>query len=269
MNKIILTTLSLAAAAATSNAQIVPSQTTSGGVTTTIDCFKLDVNQATPLGTNIANGGTMTVEGNLSGGTYMPNITGYSITSFVTHFNSSGNTVASLNNGVLSFTGSVGLVTTADQLKGAKGLDKNCRTLDFSFNQCTVVDEGSALFTEIKTAQDGGSKAFYGVVATSEKGGITIDERRSASFSDVFKYNSKTKEYEYATADFKVGEKERISMYYVDARGVATEFTATDETRTDFKDFTVCVECTEKVPEPSSTALLGLGALSLLIRRKR
>jgi len=257
MNKTLLTSLSIVACTITSNALVTPSQTTTNGVTTTIDCFKFEILDANPLGSDIPNGGAFTVKGNLTGGTYLPDISGYSITSFVTNFNASGNTTASLNSGVLTFTGSVGLVTTADQLSAAEGLGENCRTLDFSFNQCTVVDEGSALFEQIKEVEAKGYKSYFGVIG---------DGTRSVSFSDAFKYNEKTKTYEYDTDSFKLNEKDRVSMYYFNERKQAVEFNTAEQTKTIFKDFTVCVEC---VPEPSSTSLLGLGALSLLIRRKR
>ncbi len=264
MNKILLTTIGLAAITVTSNAQIRPSQNDDGRLRTTIDCFDLDVTKISPSGTNISNGGTITIGGNLSGGTYLPDVSGYSITSFVTNYNSSGTTTASLSGGVLSFTGSVGLVTTSSQLKEANGLDKDCRTLDFSFNQCTVVDEKSDLFNKIRESEDSGNRIYYGVVG---------DERQSVLFSDAFKYNERTGTYEYDSTDALTTDgndgKVNIAMYYLDARGNAVEFELEDQVTTVFKDFKVCVECTEVIPEPSSTALLGLGALSLLIRRKR
>ncbi len=263
MNKILLTTLSLAAFTATSTAQITPSQTTDDdGCTTTIDCFKFDIIDAGPVGTDISNGGAITVKGNLTGGTYLPDVSGYNITSFVSNFNSTGTTVATINNGVLSFTGSVALVTTGSQLGNADGLGENCRTLDFSFYQCTVVDESSELFQQIRNAEADGVKVYFGAIG---------NERESVAFSDAFKYNERTKTYEYDSTDaFITDGKESITMYYLDSRGNAVEFKSAEEgTTTVFKDFKVTVECVDCVPEPSSTALLGLGALTLLIRRKR
>ena len=283
MNKTILTTVSIAVLSTAVNAQITPSQTISGGIKTTIDCFDFAITDSGPLGTPIADDGEFTTKGNLTGGTYLPDVNGYSLTSFVSNYNASGTTTASYSGGALTFTGSVGLITTADQLKLAEGLGEDCRTLDFSFNKCTAIDESSTFLAQAQKLEASGATVYYGVIG---------DTKSSVTFKEAFVYDEKTKAYVYdetptrtaiskettytkvsleeaASAEI-VAEEQKLGFYYLDATGVTREFSdAESGTVTILKDFTVCVECTEVVPEPSSTLLMGLGAVSFLIRRKR
>ncbi len=268
MYKILLTSLSLAALSSISTAQITPSQTTEDGIQTTIDCFSFNVEDIdAPNGNPITSGENINLMGTLTGGTFLSN-SPFQIQSTVAHFNNSGTTSASLSNGEVSFTGSVGLITLSEQIDAAaRSINGDCKVLDFSFTQCTTVDERSGLFDEISVLEKGGSTVYYGEVGNT---------RESVSYTDAFVRDPLTGSFTYDSTRFVEptdgatdGKDAVLAFYTVDERGIARELESNTDTVTILKDFTVCVECTQQVPEPSSTLLMGLGAAAFIIRRKR
>ncbi len=251
MYKLLLTTLSLAACTAVSTAQTYPVK----------EVLTFNVEGIDPEG-NMANGDELTMKGSLSGGTVLPNASGFGISSLVSTFNPSG-TTSSFNNGEITFTGSVGLITTAAQLIEASEVvsslyDLDCEVLDFSFTQCTIINEESDLFTEISSI--GSDQVFFG---------FADDPREAVTVKEAFVFDEKTRTFSFDSSALTVADSKEdrvLSFFILDERGNATDIKSNADTITVFKDFTVCVEC---VPEPSSTLLMGMGAAAFIIRRRR
>ncbi len=255
MTKLLLTTLGLAALTTAVNAQQADDPIRADQP---INCFQLDLDPSDtgPLGTNIPSGGDFSFSGNLSGNPTMPDISGFSINANIF---SNGGTTASLNSGVLTFTGNVAILIDSDSVRLPEGKD----LVDFSYNVCTVIDRESTLFQQLQNSIDRDVEIFFGDARSGElvsvKDAFTQDEKGG------FVYNRTISSKDTALSDGSFGSS--VDSFFIrDERGLLVEIDNSNEVSTVLKDFTVCVDC---VPEPSSTALLGLGAMSLLIRRKR
>lgn len=245
-------------------------------------CFDLDVtNQSGPLGSSLADDSIFNVRGSLSNPTN-PNMgplvgTELNFNTEVGVFGG-GSTTASYNNGMLGFTGSVNLTPDPAFLTMNIPGHPDCKIRDFSFNTCVTIDEGSNLYKAIRELEASKKTVYFGQTAggvkEETKTGSTLEESgpkeeptaATVKFSDAFKYNEKTKSFEYDSSRMKNAG----GFFYKDERGndVAIR-NANDDVITIIKDFTVCIDCTTISPEPSSAMLLGLGSLGLILRRRR
>ena len=125
----------------------------------------------------------------------------------------------------------------------------------------TMVVDG-ALNTKIAEQEKVGDEVFFGNGSDVQK--LTFASKESDG-AGGFNYRIAESELE------KLSDSSTLKLYTSSDGGrTLNEFGTLDSTNvaTEFYDFDFCV-CGELVPEPSSVALLGLGGIAMLFRRRR